>query len=265
MKRLTAFILLVAFVMCSGELSAQNKKGVKGGTTKVTTEKKEKVQPFTGAIEYILTPLDNYKRRDPKAPQEAKENALNFGPNDKDKKDKKKEETPGTTSLFFFTKEGSYAFFDNLCVFYTGEKTPKYILEIDDGHFVASELEPMEWEKQGAEKAKSLYTKEKHTRMIGGVKATRYTCNIPHMKGDVWVAEEYTIDGSVAPYFGLNHPVLEGDFIIVMDNEPMRMYHFQAKTMIPEKIDTDRLEKINNSEPIVPEDMDHRLREMFEM
>ena len=92
-----------------------------------------------------------------------------------------------------------------------------------------------ELQKQGQHEAAAkmlepYYIRTTEKKEVCGIEVTRYNC--ANGKASFWVAEGITIDSWFAPFWGINHPVLEFDLPIAVEGCEDVLIHWQAVKMI---------------------------------
>lgn len=262
MKRIISVLVLAGLVLCSTGAMAQKGKTDKGKKAKADPKQSEvsgtsQAEVFQGAIHYRVEPV----KMVPVKTEPDKESS-NQVANDKAKKQQsqllpaqdlrsaqavevaKEFKVKTRSCTFYFKDDVSCVLANRMGLFSEGEKGIFYVVQpgVEPELIRASSGELNDMVQQMRDESEKYYVRRTVKRTIAGVEATLYECTHPQMKGSVWVAEGITLATDAMPYFGLRHPVLEGDYVIVAENETMTRVHLVAEEVKPKEVDDSMME-----------------------
>ena len=260
MKKILSLALLLFLLMGSGAAMAQNKKAPRSKANDktsqnnafpvkkeaVTVKSREKHEFFNGTIRYNVVRKKNADRHNSQ-PQKSNNLSTAVSVNSKQlqvDESKLKEVAPEEMNvLYSYTKEGTYAHFGRFGLAGTKESGTLFFVYADPENPIVAKTNEKEKLELG-EESKAYYVRTRETKEIAGCKAVCYECNLPNMKGNIWVDESSVLYVENVPFYGMMHPVLEFDLKIIIEEKEVSSYHLVASEIMPDKVDDDMIGRI---------------------
>lgn len=256
MKQFFSVLMLSFLLMGTGSAMAQNKG--KGGSKDVSkqpqkekkddkTKKDSEKQVFIGTIEYEVTKDDAkiFSKKDDDVDTKTVEIKTQEVPflakNQKNKPVKQRE--GDKSAYYYYTETGTYAFFNIFALAYSEKMSSVLAVFMDEKEtFFAENIDDSEKIRELLSESGLKRTGEK--KEIAGEKAIRYICTVPHMEGEVWLAESLLLNYDAVPFYGINHPILECDLSLIVEGEPILKLHLVARNIIKDRVDEKVISRI---------------------
>ncbi len=253
MKRVF-FAVLLSLLVGTGALQAQ-KPAVRQPKTNPAEKEMttEKAKLFTGSVVYdvVFDEKEAYERKLKKTEQMRVSSITNNPFEDDPVENRDKESVADgekrVEAQIIYIKEGAFFSMPPFGMRVEKESYPLYCVMREDGVYVCGEMESVDWHFVDDPQS-SFYERVGKKKTIAGHEATLYRCKLPHLKGDIWIAEEYELVSENVPFYGMNHPVLEFDFYIPMEGRQKGKAHLVATEVKTGEVDGLRLGPVMSGE-----------------